>query len=371
MKTVIKNIYVTTLVCIAFLTSFQVLSVRCSSDPIEDLASEFIQNGLPIDISKYEMTLTPHASLYASAVECTLKSEQSVLNVNCYFQNNTLCGCNLYLKNGFIIYDKQYANLTDAAIGFLEKYQSYIKRDSTELINVLRNVDTNKNSTAIKGNIKLTVITKEDNVTEYTRFGWTWTVEGVDYPMMGVSFKNGAFYGFTDNRGLYTIGDTTVNTSKEQAINAAIEYVKTYSYVLSDGSLISGFNVDENRAVAKLTCAIRNSSVLYPMWNVVLFLDHVYPGSVNAFSIAVWAKSGEVFNIGIHKAPREPPMYYDPSMDPTLDVNIWNPPPNIDTLNLSPDESSPNPPPNTYLVIAAVALIIIAIIAVFIKRRRK
>jgi len=345
-------------------------STRCSSVTLEDIASEFIQNALPIDISTYEMALTPHDNEYFPTVECTLKSEQSALRVNCYFQNNTLKGCNLYAKNGSIKYDKHYANITDVAIGFLEKYQNYIQRDSTELINLLRNVDMKNNSTTIAGNIKLIVTVKDTMGAEYTNLDWRLTFEGTDYPIMSVSFENEAFHGFTDSRALYTIGDTTVNTSKEQAINAAMEYLKTYSYA-AGGYQISGFKVNESRTEAKLTCGVRNSSVLYPIWVVILFLNHTYPGSINAFSISVWAGSGEINNIGFHTEPRSPPKYYDPNLDPDRDLYDWNLPDTDNSIAL-PEQNSPNPPLNTYLIMAAVALIISPIaIAAFIKMRKK
>ena len=357
MKRTIRNICVI-FVCIAFLTSFQVLSAGYASDAPTDLSSEFIQNALPIDISKYDVTLTRKSD---TSVVYTLEAEQNILTLNCDFQNNILRGCNLYIKNGSIIYDKPYADIVDVAIGFLEKYQTYSKRDSTELINILSNVDTTNNSTKTVGNVKLIVTSKDAMGAKYANLEWKSTFEGVDYPVIRVAFENEAFYSFRDSQGIYTIGDTTVNISKEQAINIAIEYVKTYSYVVG-AYHVSGLNVNESRTVAKSTCGIRNSSVLYPMWHVIVFLDRVYPGSIKAFQVVLWAKSGEVFGISPYVEPGSDPQYYDPSMDPQLD-DI--------SRNLSLEESSLNPSLNTYLIIAPVALTIVAMVAIFMKKRSK
>jgi hypothetical protein len=364
MNKVTRNICVTVLICITAITAFGVFPVKCSGDSYTSMASSFIREALPIDVSKYNLTVTRN-SVLQDAVDCTLKSENSVLIVNCYIQNNNLRGCNLYIKNGSIIYDKPYSNLADLAAGFLQKYQTLTGRDSTELISTLPSVDITGNSTAISGNTKLSVFTTENgniienetNKTQYTRLAWAWSIQGVNYPIMSISFKDGAFYGFTDTRGIYTIGDTTVNISEEQAIDAAMEYLKTYSYN-AGGSPVSGFDVDENRTVAQLTCTTKNSTVWYPMWNVIVFLDHIYPGSVKAFSIAVWAKSGEVFHIGFHEELGQPPEYYS-----YPETNSLISPPN-------PDSQNPNPPLNTYLVIATVALTIaiIAIVAVIKKK---
>jgi hypothetical protein len=352
------------LVSLFVMASFQVFPAGCSSDPNKDIASEFIQNALPIDVSKYELTLVSHASLYAPTVDCALKSEQSVLTVNCYFQNNALRGCNLYVKNGSIMYDKPYADLTDVATGFLEKYQTYSSRDSTEMINMLKGVDTANNSTTVLGNTKLTVITKVDRVTDYTSLSWTTCIEGTDYPMVKVNFDHGVFYGFSDLQGIYTIGDTTVNTSKEQAINTAMEYLKTYSYT-AGGSSVSGFDVNESRTEATLTCGVKNSSVLYPMWSVILFLDHLYPGSVRSFIVSVWAKSGEVNHIGFYQEPRAPVEYYS-----YPETNDLIPPPITDNSNSSPLPKSPFQPLTTYLLISGFALAIGAIVAVALVKKR-
>ncbi len=340
------------LVCIVLLISIQVASVRGASDLEENLVQGFIQNALPIDTSKYNITLTKHAGSYGSAIDCRLTSDQSMLTVNCYLQNNVLRGCNLYISKGSIAYDKSYANLTDVATGFLEKYQTFTKRDSNELINSLRGIDMIKNSTSVSGITKLTITTKSNNTTDYTSFTWTLNIEGVDYPLMSISFDHGVFYGFTDSRGIYTIGDTSINISKEKAINTAMECVKNYSYIMHNNSRISGFNVVEDRTIAELTCAVSNStSLLYPVWNVRLFLNQTYPGSVNNFLITIWAGSGEVHNIG-HGGPGG----------------------GIDPQNTqAPEENSLSSSPNVYIVIAAVVLNALAIIAIAVleKRRRK
>jgi hypothetical protein len=376
LKTMLKKISVLTLVCIVSLTALQGLSVKCSSDLHVSIASGFIQSALPIERSKYNVTIYQGEVLNNYAVACLLQSEQSVLNVNCYIQNNILRGCNLYIKNGSIIYDKSYTDPADLAIGFLEQYQTYIGRASTELINTLRNVDAAKNLTEVSGNIKLTVLYKDSggsafsnkaNGTTYTSFSWAWTIEGVDYPLMSVSFQNGDFYGFTDCRGIYTIGDTSVNTTKGQAINAAMEYLKTYSYEATKDSFVSGFVVNENRTVAKLSCATKNSSELYPIWNVIVFLEHVYPGAVKAFSINIWAKSGEVFHIGIHQEPRAPVEYYS-----VPEVNSEVSSLGLEYIDVPSGADAKNSDLINNLAIAIVAFSIPAVVlAVFVRRRHK
>jgi hypothetical protein len=146
-------------------------------------------------------------------------------------------------------------------------------------------------------------VTKQDAFgADMTTLSWTYTVDGVDYTSLKVGFRDGIFNGLNDNRGVYTIGDTSVKFSKEQAIDIAMEYLGTYSYLMPDGTRISGFNVTEDQTVAELRSAVRDSSVLYPSWRVTLHLNQTYPGSVDALVVLVWANSGEVFSIG-HEGP--------------------------------------------------------------------
>ena len=288
----------------------------------KSMVSNFLQNVLPIDISRYTTVLRDQNTTSDSFLTAKLTSEQSIITINFYTRNSILSGFHLFVDNGSIIYDKSYSNLNDIAISFLSKYQSFSNLDSKEIIDTIPKIDTTKNSTQLEGNVKI-IITVQDGTAEdsvgykYVNFEWRRNLQGVDYPLIHVAFQNGALYSFSDFRNVYTIGDTTVNVSREQAISAAMEYVKTYSYALSDGSKVSGFKLNESRTEATLTCGTSNSTTLYPMWKVVLFLDHVYPGSVKAFSVAVWASSGKVFGISPYTERLAPPQYYDQTRDPS------------------------------------------------------
>jgi hypothetical protein len=84
------------------------------------------------------------------------------------------------------------------------------------------------------------------------------------------------------------------NISKEQAIAIAMNYIKNYSYEMPGGIWITNFNVTENRTVAELSPAVRDSYTLYPEWHVEVYVNQTYPGSVHGLQVDVWADSGEV-----------------------------------------------------------------------------
>lgn len=304
------------LVCVVFLialfTQLGIISTAQSAfTESEEKAVAFIKNVLPIDSSQYNMTLRnygvpklPDIGYYKQSyveqeiLTYSLESKDSTLDVICTFSNNVLIICSMYPVKGSVINDRQYPDLLDAVKGFLEKYQAYSKMDSTEMISMLSNVDPAKNATITSGTLKLTVTHQDLSGTWFgdtVDFRWVQTFNGCDYLAVDLVFRDGVFSNLIDHRQLYSIGNTAVNISKEQAVKIAMEYIKNYSYKIAEDVWISNFNVAEDRTVANLVPTVRESNVLYPYWSVTLYLNQTYPGSVTSLLLGIWADSGEVF----------------------------------------------------------------------------
>ncbi len=267
----------------------------------QDKALSLIEYVLPIDISQYSITLTKHSNMSELTiftqehVTYTLESEESMFDLHFTIKNGVLTLCFVGIKNGSIISDRPYANLLEAAGCVLEKYQHYTGDNLEEMKRMLNYADATKNMTLISGNLTLTIRnTNTPFAGDQTSFRWRYTFNGVDYTGLELSFSNGAFSSISDNRDIYQIGDTTVNISKEEAISIAMDHVKNYSYDMPGDVTISDFNVTEDRAVAWLTTSPREPYTLYPLWKVMLYLDHRYPGSVFGLSVSLWADSGNV-----------------------------------------------------------------------------
>ena len=296
-------------------------------------------------------------------VTYTLESEKSVLDVTCMIVNNVLTYCTVEPKKGSVISDRPYANLVDAAEGFLEKYQTYTGDNIREMKKTLTNVDSTKNMSVTSGNIELTTRNEKApavvdqtssswGVVDQTSFSWVYTINGADYTKLAITYSNGAFYSMSNNRDLYNIGNTDVNISEEQAINIAMDHIESYSYAVPGGVEISDFNVAEDRTVAELTTSPR-ASTLYPFWTVMLYLNQTYPGSVYGLLVGIWADSGEVSFCNNQAAG---------GLLPNADLN-----PESTQL-----EENPNQPTIAYMSVATAATIIaIAIVTVAIKKRRK
>jgi hypothetical protein len=295
-------------------SSLEVCSVACAANPdAEALAMAFIETVLPVDLSQYNVTLDHHSVDEGSPIagitgqtinrvidnlRYILDSDESTLTVSFAVQNNVVKYCHVSAKNGLVVSDRQYTSLLDAVTALLEKYQNYSNIDSTELIAMLDGVDVTQNVTTTVGNTKLTISQINKYGIEQTSFDWAYTENGAEYTSLQISYQNGNLYSLRDDRAIYTIGDTSINISKEQAIDIAMNYIPNYSYKMPYDVTVSGFNITEDRTTATLFASPIDSTELRPYWSVQLYLNQTYPGSVKGLTLYIWAKSGEVFYCG-------------------------------------------------------------------------
>ena len=173
----------------------------------------FLEEVVSLDVSKYYVTLLGASVTYPDWLgglaqvtgKYTLESETSKIDVLFKFRNNTLSWCLVRILEGSPHYiDLPSANIRDLACGFLQRYQEYSGDSELEAMRSLLDVvDVTENSTKTVGNMKLIV-----SVTSFSSsFDWRYTLDGTDYGGVDVSFRNGHFYAFGDDRSYYQIGD--------------------------------------------------------------------------------------------------------------------------------------------------------------------
>lgn len=342
----------------------------------QDTVLSFIEHVLPLDASRYNKTLASYSvptlpsikGTTEEKVRYTLESDESVIRVICDVVNGNVMYCLLSVKNGSMISDRPYADVKDSAVSLVQKYQAFYRIDSADMISLLSGVDSTKNTTALLGNINLTISNTEfehDKSTEIcTVFTWGYVYDGCEYPGLSVTFINGVLQGLIDRSRVYTFGNTTVNVTKEQAIATAMKYIQNYSYKMPDGTWITDFNVTENRTVAYLSPAVRDSAVLEPCWEVMLYLNQTYPGSVFGLLVSVWANSGEVYSCN---AQGEGGSYLPTNGDSGSELPETSPSPSSSFENgVAPVDIS-----TIAIVAAAAAVVVIAASVIFIKKRSK
>lgn len=371
------NKIICTVFLLTILTIFGgVFIVHSSILTAQDKTLVLIEDVLPFDSKQYSIVLRTYSvpelpdlgvtqPVYGEQEVLTyaLESNDSTVDVICTIQNNILTACSAYVVKGPVIIDRQYSNVTDAATSFLQKYESYTKMDSTEMIDMLSKVDSTENATITSGTLKLIVTHQDLSGTwfgDVISFRWVHTFNGCDYLAIEVDFRDGVFSGLIDHRQLYAIGDTSVNISEEQAIKIALETIKNYSYSMSDDWNVTGFDVIEDKAVANLWPQRKEANILYPAWSVILPLDGVWPGSVRELLVVIWAGSGEVDHVhhqaygGADFLPDDTSGSYAPT-DPTVS--------STDNGGASTDTIT--------IVIVVAAVVITAGGALFIKKRSK
>lgn len=277
----------------------------------EEKGLDFIQKVLSLDTSKYNVSIKTLAApapsfatiqqleLAPTLVDYDLNSSLYSIKITCTFTKGVLTMCNMDVRNDTLSSLRQYRNLTEIVKDFLGNYQAFSGQDCTTMIETLANVNPKNNQdSTLSGSLKLTTTHKDLSDTAFGdtyQFSWVYTYNNCDYPALIVSYRDGVFSAFKDERAIYSLGDTTVNISKEQAIAIAMEAIKNYSYRMSNDWVVTGFNVTENKITANLLSTVKDGSVLYPYWSVTLPLNGTWPGSVTELLVGIWADTGEIY----------------------------------------------------------------------------
>jgi len=267
--------------------------------------TDFIEKVLTVDISKYNIELTSNFTSDAplsiverkiTHLQYELTAEQSRIIVIFSVEKGIITSCGASMLHGKVFTTKKHSNPLDSAKTFLERYQAYTKIDSNNLLTMLNNVDITKNSTVTIENMKLTITNIYVGEIYQTSFLWTQVINGADYDLFDVAFdKEGNFITMGDSRVVFTIGDTSVNISQEQAIDIALKNLQFYSYEMSDGSVVKDFKISRDGVIAKLV-TYSGSYELRPYWDVRMFLEEVATGNVFGITVFIWANTGEIIS---------------------------------------------------------------------------
>jgi hypothetical protein len=180
-----------------------------SSDADEVLV--FLEEVVSLDVAKYDVTQLGTSVTYPEWLDglaqltgkYTLESETSKIDVLFKFRNNTLSWCLMRILEGSPHYtEPQPTDLRELARNFLQNYQDYSGDIELEAMkNMLDLVDATENSTKTADNLKLTVSLNSFS----SCLDWRYTRDGADCGGVDVSFRNGHFYAFGDDRSYYQI----------------------------------------------------------------------------------------------------------------------------------------------------------------------
>jgi hypothetical protein len=276
-----------------------------------------LSNVVGVDLTKYDVTTEENSQYppYLGAVLqenvlYTLTSANSKLKAFCTFANGDLQAIYVLEKEGTPSLTKPAVsvNAVERAQGFLSNYQAYAAKPIFgQLISTLNGIDASKNQTTTIGDKVLEVTAYGDR----THFKWYYTANGAIAPyskVVAIGFKDGFLTSFIDNWNLYSIGSTSVNLSKEEAVAIALDTARKHSWTMQlDEDNLDPRNFNEKRSVS-WTALVFDGSLdanktrsedvleLYPVWRVGLVLNRVY-GELYGIEVDIWADTKEVRSV--------------------------------------------------------------------------
>jgi len=270
-----------------------------------DKAVAFLRDVVQVDLQKYRATLLSDTLEYRAdlggvqeeILKYSLTSNESKVDVVLRFRNATFSRYQLFILEETPAYAQpQLTNAIDAAEKILERYEAYTGAPYVEpMRNLLAEANHTVPTETAAGNVKLKASASGSTIEVQLMY----TVNGIDFSAKSVRliFENGVLKELSDGWSLLKVGSTTVNISREKAIEIAREHAKNFTWN-ANGTVVTSVTVLDTPVDAAFIPHPREEPLaLIPYWYVTLYLDKVYPGNVNRIAIGIWADTGEVANI--------------------------------------------------------------------------
>ncbi len=224
-------IFLLTLSCF---NPFLIQSVRATDEGIQQKVWTILNDVVGVELPKHSLISHEYSSdeylgkLSQEKVRYQLQSNGSTIDIAFTFVESNLQRIQVLNNEDKSGVDTSGTSVYETISGFLDRYQNYTKNSFyDQLKSSINNIDETKNLTLVTGDTKLKVTTS----TNSTTFRWTYTVNNIEAPdrCVVLRYKNGVLKYFIDNWNLYTIGNTKINISEQEAIDIAIERAKSFS----------------------------------------------------------------------------------------------------------------------------------------------
>ncbi len=276
-----------------------------------DKALSFLDDVIQLDMSKYKIVLYENESngnhlfykLYPVEPTALFPSSSNVLAIF-NFYNGTLGSCNLTPGVEGLVYKQPFSDRFNVTLGIVQRFELWSNDSWVKgMENLMVKVGSEKNSFQVSGNESLRITVLSDGLGEYKFSNY---LEGVEYTGVSVAMGNssGRDVFFKDSRAFCTIGNTTINVSRDQAISIAEDYVKNYSYkhTFGNGTSItvsnlnvtgvSSVNLATNPGYAAME-SIQNST-LFPYWDVRVNVNNMPARGLQGVGVVISANDGTV-----------------------------------------------------------------------------
>ena len=271
-----------------------------------DKVLTFFKNVTKLDTTVYTVSLDDNEVVWRTDIggvaeenlKYSLKSHFNNLNVDIRFRNNHFSRYDLHMIESTPIFSQtQPSDVLQNAKFNLARYKAYSGDDYlTQMISLLDTVTRiENNQELVDGSLKLQIFSSAGTVL----FAWMYTENSIDFQTKGLQmvFQNNILTTMTDGYYLYTVANTNLAVSREQAIEIAKNHVRTLTYNI-EGQQVSGFTVAEEPLSVQLVPHTRGNSVaLVPYWYVELALNQIYAGGRNVVTVGIYADTSKVADV--------------------------------------------------------------------------
>jgi hypothetical protein len=360
-------------------------------------ALDSITSLLDLDISRYNVTLIKDILLSPQIIH----EDQGLTLENLEYNLTSPDGRGLELieqfSGGSIVYCHidYYGNSTKgpAAPYYLHDLPSSLSEKTALMLNRLINFKNahNQSSSTIQlipqmlGNISLdqmldtlntatdgprSVSVNKDNIkievqvnNVRTEVSFVPSYGGIDYPgKISIDFSNaGDLNILSDTSNIYKIGNTSINISRDEAINMAwnIATNKTSVHIVGVGDVIIQF---VKNPWVNLEGSVRDNMTAFPLYSIRIPTDKTYY-TMEGVEVGIWADNGQVAyssNIGFEGQPI-PNGQVLPSSTPESSSSAPN----------QPSETNAEINANILLIIIGVAFVASITVAAFLRKKHQ
>ena len=344
-------------------------------------ALSFFSNVIGIDLTHYNVQLMPIGAGPAvndNGVNKATTSESYILyskngvnatdgtiNIMCMLEGTTIYYLDISRSSSETPFYSQpiASSVQDQAGQFLSRYANY-SSDTTiaNLQNLMKTSTLIGTSMSAVGDSTLQV--KNVNDTQNSPYVTLIRApEGINntYDTIVLSYQNGMINQFIDFWNRYPIGSFDVNFAQAEALQVAKYAAQNYSFTYN-GITESNFTLStaSDAVICDLQMQPRNGT-LYPLYGFSLGLSRTFPGGITELQVGVWADTGQVAGINYVSS-------YGALTTGSTTNQPTNSPSSADSNTQNKAQST-----NTYVAIAAVAVIVIlaTTISVVVQKKRK
>ena len=270
-----------------------------------DKVSSFLKNVSKLDTTLYTIDLrdntmqwrTDLGGVAEENMQYALTSTFSNLNIDFRIRNNHFSRYALDLVESAPIFSQtQPIDVLQNAKFTLARYKAYSGDDYlTQMSELLDTVSKIENTKVTQDNMEVQIITYGSTVV----FLLMHTENDIDFQTKGLqmTYQNNILTTMTDGYFLYTVGNTNLAVSNEQAVEIAKSHVKTLTWNI-EGQQVSGFSVVDTPLSVQMVPHTRGNTVaLYPYWYIELRLNQIYAGGINVVTFGIYADTGQVADV--------------------------------------------------------------------------